>query len=237
MFIIPNEHNSVIRVRGYMVNDKETKKQLQKCAMKEFTEKGYMKASLRNICKDAGVTTGALYFFFKDKDALFKSLVDEPLKGLVKLLTEHYIEEIKISDMIAKGEKDIPDPGQPENFEDDFELAMNAVGYLFKYKDVFELLLTKAQGSSYENMVDKIVGMTELHYSKMFAVMKGYKSEAELTDKDRFIIHWMSHDQIEIFIHVLTHCKDREEAEGQIKNLLTYIIGGWLSVVQNGCSN
>ena len=47
--------------------NKETRQHLLECAKREFLEKGYMKASLRNICKEAGVTTGALYFFFKDK--------------------------------------------------------------------------------------------------------------------------------------------------------------------------
>ena len=44
--------------------NKETRQHLLECAKREFLEKGYMKASLRNICKEAGVTTGALYFFF-----------------------------------------------------------------------------------------------------------------------------------------------------------------------------
>ena len=34
-----------------------------------------MKASLRNICKEAGVTTGALKLFFKDKGMFFTSLI------------------------------------------------------------------------------------------------------------------------------------------------------------------
>ena len=42
--------------------NKETRKHLLECAGREFLEKGYMKASLRNICKEAGVTTGALSF-------------------------------------------------------------------------------------------------------------------------------------------------------------------------------
>ena len=54
-----------------MNDEKETVRKLSDSAKKEFMEKGFMKASLRNICKNAGVTTGALYFFFKDKDALF----------------------------------------------------------------------------------------------------------------------------------------------------------------------
>ena len=49
----------------------ETKVRLQQCAVCEFMEKGFLKASLRSICREAGVTTGALYFFFQDKDDLF----------------------------------------------------------------------------------------------------------------------------------------------------------------------
>ena len=56
-----------------MNDEKETRKKLQESAMQEFLEKGFMKASLRSICKNAGVTTGALYFFFQDKDDLFAS--------------------------------------------------------------------------------------------------------------------------------------------------------------------
>ena len=41
----------------------ETKVRLQQCAVCEFMEKGFLKASLRSICREAGVTTGALYFF------------------------------------------------------------------------------------------------------------------------------------------------------------------------------
>ena len=55
--------------------NKETRQHLLECAKREFLEKGYMKASLRNICKEAGVTTGALYFFFKDKEDLLAAAV------------------------------------------------------------------------------------------------------------------------------------------------------------------
>jgi len=56
-------------------DEKETKSKLLASAKAEFLEKGYMNASLRSICKNAGVTTGALYFFFRDKEDLFESLV------------------------------------------------------------------------------------------------------------------------------------------------------------------
>ena len=43
-----------------MKDDRETKEKLLASAEHEFMEKGYQGASLRNISKNAGVTTGAL---------------------------------------------------------------------------------------------------------------------------------------------------------------------------------
>ena len=45
-------------------HDSETRKELLKCAKEEFMDKGFMGASLRNICQKAGVTTGAFIFLF-----------------------------------------------------------------------------------------------------------------------------------------------------------------------------
>ena len=63
-------------------HDSETRKELLKCAKEEFMDKGFMGASLRNICQKAGVTTGALYFFFKDKDDLFCNVVGHMMDRL-----------------------------------------------------------------------------------------------------------------------------------------------------------
>ena len=59
---------------------KKTRQKLLEQAKVEFAEKGFMKASLRTICTNAGVTTGALYFFFRDKEDLFTSLYRNPCK-------------------------------------------------------------------------------------------------------------------------------------------------------------
>lgn len=46
-------------------------------ALQEFLEKGFQAASLRNIVKMAGVTTGAFYGYYKSKEELFEALVGE----------------------------------------------------------------------------------------------------------------------------------------------------------------
>ena len=52
----------------------ETKNKILKAARKEFLAKGYERASLRTIGKDAGFTAGLIYSYFKDKDDLFNAI-------------------------------------------------------------------------------------------------------------------------------------------------------------------
>ncbi len=55
-----------------------TREQIFEAGKREFLKKGYRMASLRNIVKEAGVTTGAFYGYFKSKEKLFESLVAVP---------------------------------------------------------------------------------------------------------------------------------------------------------------
>ena len=54
----------------------DTLEKIQQAALEEFSEKGFLGASLRLIVKNAGVTTGAFYGYFSSKEALFASLVE-----------------------------------------------------------------------------------------------------------------------------------------------------------------
>lgn len=53
-----------MEIDNNLKEDKETRNNLIQSGRKEFAEKGYMKASLRAICKNAGVTTGGIIFLF-----------------------------------------------------------------------------------------------------------------------------------------------------------------------------
>ena len=47
-----------------------SKERILQAAEEEFLKKGFQKASLRNIAKIAGVTTGSLYWHFKNIEEL-----------------------------------------------------------------------------------------------------------------------------------------------------------------------
>lgn len=58
-------------------------------AAAEFAERGYGGTSLQSIAERAGLTRGAIYWNFKDKQDLFLTLIDErvdqPARALMKL--------------------------------------------------------------------------------------------------------------------------------------------------------
>jgi AcrR family transcriptional regulator len=55
---------------------KATRERLLAAAEKVFAEKGYDGAKLADIAEVAGVSVGAVYFRFKDKDALFLAIAE-----------------------------------------------------------------------------------------------------------------------------------------------------------------
>ena len=62
-------------------------------AYSEFLTYGFQKASLHKIAEKAGVTTGAIYTRYKNKDALFASLLQdffETMKTLFTPIAEEY---------------------------------------------------------------------------------------------------------------------------------------------------
>lgn len=203
----------------FLKNENETKEKLLISAKKEFMEKGYMKSSLRSICKDAGVTTGALYFFFKDKEDLFASLVDRPLNMLFEMLNDYYkkgLESKEVMIEVLNG-----------NYEEDLMASKVVIAFIYQYYDEFILLIQKSQGSKYENCFDEFIALAEKHYRLLADEFSKAKGRQKIDDH---IIHWISHMQIESVIHMLVHEKSEDEAVENYESVTRYIIAGWMSL-------
>jgi TetR/AcrR family transcriptional regulator, fatty acid metabolism regulator protein len=59
-----------------------------KAAERIFALKGYHSATMQDIAKEAQYATGTVYLYFKDKEALHFSLVEEKLKDLLSIIAE-----------------------------------------------------------------------------------------------------------------------------------------------------
>lgn len=195
--------------------DQNTRELLIEAAKKEFLKKGYNKASLRTICANAGVTTGALYFFFENKADLYAAIVDPPLKELKAILIEHFNEDAEEARKLNSIE---------EADMDHTEISDRIVTHIYDNYDSIMLLLTASENTVYENVVDEFVDMLDKSIPPMVASMKGYKY-------DEYMSHWMSHISLDAFIHVIKHEKDVNKAKKRLSGILNYLVMGWVQLV------
>ncbi|MCR5431598.1 MAG: TetR/AcrR family transcriptional regulator [Lachnospiraceae bacterium] len=123
------------------VRDTNIDAKLLKSARKEFMEKGFLNAELKNICKNAGVTTGAVYKRYRGKEELFCALVKETANILDSFIDTRTGLELKsYSDEEIRSVWTMNEKYVIEMFK-----------MLWKVRDDFVLLLEKSAGTSYNN--------------------------------------------------------------------------------------
>ena len=206
-----------------MAHDKETREKLIESAKAEFMDKGYNKASLRTICANAGVTTGALYFFFEDKADLFRAIVGKPVDGIFEIMQAHFDED---EDIVASAAAD----ADPDEYIDDHsEIAQLLIHHIYSNYDAAILVLTKSQGSEYENIVDRIVEITENKSIEMMdkiSVKTGKKQKL-----NKYMLHLVIHIVVDSFVQLVIHEPDEKKALKSIKKVFRMTMHNWTDTV------
>jgi len=127
--------------------DQSIDPKILKSAKEEFLAKGFADASLREMCKKAGVTTGALYKRFSGKEALFEAVVSSTLSDIEKL-----IEEVEQYDYKCLDQNDMQSVWDMSE-----ETLRSFVIFIYDHYDGFKLLLCCSEGSGYSNFLHDFV--------------------------------------------------------------------------------
>lgn len=115
-----------------------TLENIQRAALDEFLDKGFLGASLRQIVKNAGVTTGAFYGYFSSKEALFASIVEPHAAALMGRF-------MQAQTTFAE----LPEPEQPQHMGLESSSCIRwMVEYICDHREPVKLLLTKAEGQA-----------------------------------------------------------------------------------------
>ena len=179
-----------------------------------FLNDGYERANLRKICKDAGVTTGAFYRHFEDKEDLFVALVEplanEILEFYSKFETESF-QSLKRNEL-----KDLANI----NVNGSIETAL----YMFGKKELFELLMYHAYGTKYANFVDKLIDLEDENQKKIFKIVTGKKQMTEIPETT---IHLLDHAYINALCEIIIHSKTESEVKMNSKIVAEFFNNGW----------
>ena len=153
---------------------------LLECAKEEFLSKPYEEVSLREICSKAGVTTGALYKRFNNKEALFEALV-APTLEVIKTLSDN-TESFNYEQLDKMDMKYVWDVS-PQTHK-------NIVNMMYDNYDGFRLLLCHSGGTQYANFIHNFVeDVSQRSMTFMREVHKRGMSEFLIDDEEFHMLH------------------------------------------------
>ena len=181
----------------------------------EFLEKGFQAASLRNISKTAGVTTGAFYRYYPSKEALFADLV-EPHASYVKNI---FLSAIEAWDKLPNSEK-------PYHMDECSGLCIDTMlDYIYENYTKFKLLICASGGTIFEDFIHELV---EEEVSSTFRCAEILRSLGhDIPDMEHDLWHMVSSALFSGIFEIVVHDMDKEDAKRRVALLQDFFNGGW----------
>ena len=192
---------------------------LLEAGKREFLEKGFQGASLRSIAASLDVTTGAIYSYYTDKEAMFDALVSEPGRELV----ERYRE-------VQKAFSDRPLEEQVNNLPEVPEIeAVWMMAYIYDHFDAFKLITCAAAGTRYEHYLDTLTEIEDNAGRMLIDRMReaGYP----VPEIDDELIHIMSSALFNGMFETVRHDMPREKAMQYMNSLRDFYSAGWFKIL------
>ena len=199
-----------------------TKQKIQAAALAEFLDKGFLGASLRQIVKNAGVTTGAFYGYFSSKEALFASIVEPHAAALMGRFME-----------AQTSFAELPETEQPGHMgQESADYVHWMVNYICQNHEPVKLLLTKAEGTSYEHFVHNMVEVEVEYTLRYMEVLR--RLGQNVPELSRSLCHIIASGMFNGLFEIVVHDMPREQAMRDVDQFRAFYTSGWLALMQNG---
>lgn len=199
--------------------EKSTLESIHDAAKAEFLEKGFESASLRNIVKTAGVTTGAFYGYYSSKEELFKALVGEVYNHIIAV----YKKALTDFEML-------PIEQQPDQMgKAGCNCMRELLLYSYGHHDEVYLILQCSDGTPYAFMLDELVEL------EVNATHRYYEVLAKLGHAvpciDGRLEHILVTGMMNAYFEMIIHDMPIENAKKYAEELNDFYTAGWKKIM------
>ena len=192
-----------------------TLEKIQQAALAEFLDKGFLGASLRQIVKNAGVTTGAFYGYFSSKEALFNAIVEPHAAALMGRFME-----------AQTTFAELPEKEQPEHLGLESGRCVDwMVDYICAHREPVKLLLCCAEGTSYEHFVHNMVEVEVEYTQRYMEVLRRLGRDIPVLDKS--LCHIIASGMFNGIFEIVVHDMPRDQAMRDVDQLRAFYTAGW----------
>ena len=200
-------------------NTLSTLERIQQAALDEFSEKGFLGASLRQIVKNAGVTTGAFYGYFSSKEALFASIVEPHAAALMGRFME-----------AQTSFAELPEEQQPDHMGVESSDCVHwMVDYICRHREPVKLLLSRSEGTSYEHFVHNMVEVEVEYTLKYMDVLR--RLGREIPELDEQMCHNIASGMFNGIFEIVIHDMPEGRALRYVDQLRDFYTAGWLKLM------
>ena len=196
-----------------------TLENIHRAAKAEFLEKGYKDASLRNIVKSVGMTTGAFYGYYKSKEELFEAIVGEHYEYILSRF-------IKAQQEFAE----LPAVQQPEVMSDISGLCMyDMLHYAYEHLEECKLILCCSEGTRFAGLIDEMV---EIEVDGTHAYQDVLRQLGRPSPQiDARLEHILITGMFYTFFELIIHEMPLKDAENYVREMRVFYTAGWMKIM------
>lgn len=186
----------------------------------EFLQKGFLNASLRNIVKNAGVTTGAFYGYFSNKEALFTALVEKHAASVMGRF-------MSIQEDFTKLPKE-EQPGHMGEASGNYLKWM--IDYIYEHFEAFKLIICRSEGTAYADFIHTMVEVEVESTYKFIDVLRSLGHQ--IPEIDRQLCHIVCSGMFTGVFEMVIHDMPQEHARSYVTQLQDFHTAGWSKLLR-----
>ena len=213
-------YNGVIRGGANAIEGNPTTlERIHQAAKTEFLRKGYKDASLRNIVKSVGMTTGAFYGYYKSKEELFEALVGR-----------HYQYILTCFRKAQQKFAELPHEQQPEVMGDISGICMfEMLHYAYEHLEECKLILCCSEGTKFSGLIDEMV---EIETDATHSYQKVLEELGRPSPKiDPALEHILITGMFHTFFELVIHEMPLADAENYVREMRAFYTAGWMKIM------
>lgn len=203
----------------YLKKENNTLYNILNTAKTEFLEKGFRGASLRNIVKNANVTTGAFYGYFKSKEDLFDALVSESANFILSEFNRIQNEFTYLP----------PNEQEDEMGKISKNSMIDWIDFIVDNADVFKLILKSSEGTRYENFIHDMV-TREVQATHDFIQTLNLNGK-NISYPDENLEHILISGMFTAYFEIALHDMPKESAKKYVDDLAKFYTAGWKAIM------
>jgi AcrR family transcriptional regulator len=187
----------------------DVKQRIYDAAVAEFYEKDYQTATIRSIAKRAKVPLGLVYSYFKNKEDLFKAVVEPVMTAVDNIMR---LEESKAET-------------EPEDLFEHLKNQTNSIIGLFERYQSLIILIDQSKDTPYQSFKGDLIRRIEDHIHHEFG-------KRGIVQYDDLLFHIWASSFIEGVCEIIRHYKDQKWAEQMIELLVKHYCFGISAFLQ-----